>query len=64
MHTLLLVLFLLLAIGFVMWVINKAPFIDASVKPFISWAALAICGFVLLWLLYGLVSGHGVALPK
>lgn len=46
--SLLTIILVLVAAGVVLWLINKAPFIDASIKPFIFWMVIIV---VVIWLL-------------
>lgn len=47
---------MLLLIGFVVWVIESAPFISETIKPFIRWGAIVIGGLFLIKLLFGLFN--------
>lgn len=39
---------ILLVVGVLVWLVEQAPFVSASVKPIIRWVILAV---VVLWLL-------------
>jgi len=38
----------LIVVGVLMWLVEQAPFVSASVKPIIRWVIIAV---VVLWLL-------------
>lgn len=46
--------------GFILWVIESAPFISATVKPFIRWVAYVMIG---LFCIAVLLQFFGVASP-
>jgi len=39
---------ILLVVGVILWLVESAPFVSASMKPIIRWVILAV---VVLWLL-------------
>lgn len=56
LHGLIPILLVLVVLGFVVWVVEGAPFISATVKPFIRWAAIVVAGLVVLKLLLELFN--------
>ncbi len=57
----LVLIIMIVAIAFLAWVIDSAPFISASFKPFIKWILMVIVGaLVLLWLLSMVGYGPGI----
>jgi hypothetical protein len=63
MLTLILYLVVILVVaGFVVWLVESAPFISPSVKPVIRWVVLALCGLfavVVLLQLFGVATPFG-----
>lgn len=52
-----------LVLGFIAWIIDGAPMIDASFKGFIKWILLALAGLILIVWLLGLVGyGPGIVI--
>ena len=49
----------LLVVGVLLWIIEQAPFVSASMKPIIRWVIIAV---VLIWLLTVFVGD--VPLPR
>jgi len=63
------ILLVLVIIGFVVWVVESAvvesaPFISASIKPFVRWAAIVVGGFYMLKLLLDLFHVSVPSLAK
>jgi len=54
---------ILIAIGVLLWLVNRAPFIDALMKQVITWVVL-VC--VVLWLLtvFGLLPLADIPVPR
>jgi len=50
---------ILLVIGALLWIVEQAPFVSASVKPIIRWVIVAV---VILWLLTVFVGD--ITLPR
>jgi len=48
-------------IGFVLWAVKSAPFIDASFKPVITWVVIVL---VAIWLFSVFFGGGSVNLPR
>lgn len=51
---------ILLVVGVLVWLIEQAPFVSASIKPLIRWVIIAV---VILWLL-SLFVGDIQILPR
>lgn len=49
----------LLVVGVLLWLIEQAPFVSATVKPIIRWVIIAV---VVLWLL--LVFVGDISIPR
>lgn len=45
-------------VGFAMWAVENAPFISATIKPFIRWVIIVGCG---IWVIVLLLSLFGFA---
>lgn len=41
----------LIVIGFLLWIVQSAPFISADVKPIIRWVVILLCGIWLIMLM-------------
>jgi hypothetical protein len=48
---------MLLVVGVLLWVIEQAPFVSATIKPVIRWVVLVV---VVLWLLAAFVGDFTV----
>lgn len=53
MELILSIVVLLILVGFTLWVLGSAPFIDAEMKGIIRWVILVLVGFWLLSMLLG-----------
>lgn len=52
-----------LILGFIAWIVESAPMIDASFKAFIKWVLLAIAAVIIIVWLLGLVGyGSGITI--
>lgn len=51
MQGFLLVIAVLLVVGFVVWLVESAPFVSDALKPVIRWCAIAIGGLFAIKLL-------------
>jgi hypothetical protein len=52
-------LVILIAVGIVLWLVDTAPFVSATMKPIIRWVVVAV---VLLWLISVFVGD--IPLPR
>jgi len=60
MHLALVIFVVLVIVGSLVWLAYKAPFIDATFKEFIKYAAIVGC---VIWMLFLLLRQTGVNLP-
>lgn len=50
------VLVVLVVVGFLLWVVESAPFISATMKPMLRWLLIVVAGFICIALLLKLVG--------
>lgn len=60
MHEILVLIIFLVVIGIGLWLINRVPMIDATIKSIINAIVITV---VILWLLLSLLNGHFGHIP-